>query len=102
MTLMTEKRTLLTVITESAIEETLLKDLEKLGVNGYTVSDARGRGGRGVRDAMWNEVSNIRIEVICTRVLAENLLNYIQSHYYANYAMVAFLHDVEILRPEKF
>ena len=102
MTLMTEKRTLLTVITESAIEETLLKDLEKLGVNGYTVYDARGRGGRGVRDAMWGEVSNIRIEVICTRVLAENLLNYIQSHYYANYAMVAFLHDVEILRPEKF
>ena len=102
MTLTTEKRTLLTVITESAIEETLLKDLEKLGVRGYTVSDARGRGGRGVRDATWGEVSNIRLEVICTRVLAETVLNHIQNHYYANYAMVAFLQEVEILRPEKF
>ena len=102
MTLITETRTLLTVITESAIEETLLKDLEKLGIRGYTVSDARGRGGRGVRDATWGEVSNIRLEVICSRTLAEAVLSYIQSHYYANYAMVAFLHDVEILRPEKF
>ena len=102
MTLITQKRTLLTVITESAIEETLLRDMEKLGVRGYTVSDARGRGGRGVRDATWGEVSNIRLEVICTRVLAETVLNHIQNHYYANYAMVAFLQEVEILRPEKF
>ncbi len=102
MTLTTENRTLLTVITESAIEETLLKDIEKLGARGYTVSDARGRGARGVRDATWGEVSNIRLEVICPRVLAEAILSHIQSHYYANYAMVAFLQDVEILRPEKF
>ena len=102
MTLMTEKRTLLTIITEGAIEEILLRDLERLGVRGYTVSDARGRGGRGVRDATWGEVSNIRLEVICSRTLAETILNHIQKHYYANYAMVAFLHDVEILRPEKF
>ena len=102
MTLTTEKRTLLTVITESAIEELLLKDLDKLGVHGYTVSDARGRGGRGMRDATWGEVSNIRLEVICSRSLAETVLSHIQSHYYDNYAMVAFLHDVEILRPEKF
>ena len=102
MTLKTEKRTLLTVITESAIEEILLKDLEKLGVRGYTVSDARGRGVRGVRDASWGEVSNIRLEVICTRALAEAVINHIQSHYFHNYAMVTFLQDVEIIRPEKF
>ena len=102
MNLSAEKRTLLTVITESVIEEVLLKDMKKLGVRGYTISDARGRGSRGVRDATWGEVSNIRLEVICTRVLAELVLEHIQSHYYDNYAMVAFLQDVEILRPEKF
>ena len=102
MILKTEKRTLLTVITESAIEDTLLKDLDKLGVHGYTVSDARGRGGRGVRDASWGEVSNIRLEMICQRTLAETILNHIQNHYYDNYAMVAFLQDIEILRADKF
>jgi hypothetical protein len=102
MTLLTEKRTLLTVITEAAIEQTLLRDLDNLGVRGYTVSDARGRGGRGVRDAAWDEAANIRIEVICARALAELALNHLHVHYYANYAMVAFLMDVEIIRADKF
>lgn len=102
MTLSTEKRTLLTVITEAAIEEPLLRDLDKLGIRGYTVSDARGRGSRGIRDASWEEKANIRIEFICKRTLAESALNYIQLHYYTNYGMVAFIQDVEIIRPEKF
>jgi hypothetical protein len=102
MTLSTEKRTLLTVITEAAIEQTLLRDLDRLGVRGYTVTDARRRGGRGVRDAAWEEAANIRIEVICPRTQAESVLNHFQARYYADYAMVAFLQDIEILRPEKF
>ena len=102
MTLATETRTLITVITEATIEDTLLRDLDKLGVRGYTVSDARGRGSRGVRDAAWKEAANIRIEVICLRALAETALTHIKTHYYANYAMVAYLQDVEILRPDKF
>ena len=97
-----EKRTLLTVITEAAIEESLLRDLDKLGVSGYTVTDARGRGGRGVRDAAWREAGNIRIEVICNRALAKSVLSHLQIHYYVNYAMVSFMQDVEVLRPEKF
>jgi nitrogen regulatory protein PII len=102
MTLSTEKRTLLNVITEAAIEQTLLRDLDRLGVRGYTVSDARGRGSRGVRDAAWEEAANIRIEVICPREQAESALGHLQARYYADYAMVAFLQDIEILRPEKF
>lgn len=98
----TEKRTMLTVVTESLIENALLADLEKLGVRGYTVSDARGRGHRGVRDANWDEVANIRIEMVCARPLAESVLAHLQARYYANYAMVAWLSDVEVLRPEKF
>ena len=102
MTLTVEKRTLVSVITEAAIENLLLRDLDKLGVRGYTVYDARGRGSRGVRDAAWEETANIRIDVICPRTLAESVLNHLQAHYYTNYAIVAFLQDVEILRPEKF
>ena len=102
MTLTTETRTLISIITEAAIEDALLRDLDKLGVRGYTVSDARGRGSRGVRDAAWDEAANIRIEVICSRTLAESILSHVQTHYYTNYAMVAFLQEVEILRPEKF
>lgn len=102
MTMLTEKRTLLTVITESAIEKVLLRDLDNLGVRGYTVSDARGRGVRGVRDASREDAANIRIEVICTRALADVALQHIHDHYYVNYGMVAFMQDVEIIRVNKF
>lgn len=102
MTLQTEKRALLTVITEATIEQALLRDLERLGVCAYTVSDTRGRGSRGVRDAAWGEAANIRLEIICPRAQAESVLAHLQDRYYADYAMVAFLQDVEILRPGKF
>jgi hypothetical protein len=98
----TEKRVMLTIVTESVIENALLADLERLGVRGYTVTDARGRGTRGVRDANWGEAANIRIEIICARPLADAVLAHLQQRYYANYAMVACLHEVEVLRPEKF
>jgi len=102
MTLQMEKRVVLTVITESAIEKTLLRDFKRLGVRGYTIVDARGQGRRGVRTAAMDESANIRIEVICTRALAESVLEDFLARYYDNFAMVAYLQDIEIIRPDKF
>jgi hypothetical protein len=98
----TEKRTLLTVFTEASIEHVLVKDMDRLGIRGYTISDARGKGSRGVRNADWEESRNIRIEIICARPQAEALLAHLQAGYYANYAMVACVSEVEVLRPGKF
>src|SRR3990167_8207124 len=95
-------RTLLTVICEAALEKKLLADLEALGAPGWTLSDARGRGSRGVRSAGWDTDGNIRLEVICARDLAERLAEHLQDHYYTNYAMVCYLAEVEVRRPEKF
>ena len=95
-------RTLLTVICEAALEKKLLADLETLGAPGWTLSDARGRGSRGVRSAGWDTEGNIRLEVICARDLAERIAHHLLEHYYANYAMVCYLAEVEVLRPEKF
>ena len=95
-------RTLLTVICEAALEKKLVVDLQQLGAPGWTISDARGRGGRGVRSAGWDTEGNIRVEIICTRDIAERIANHLQARYYANFAMVCFLSQVEVLRPEKF
>jgi hypothetical protein len=65
-----ETRKLLTVITEAALESALCEELIQLGASGYTVTDARGRGSRGVRDAGWSSSGNIRIEVVCDTGIA--------------------------------
>lgn len=98
----TEKRTLLTVFTEAALEPLLVADMNRLGIRGYTLSDARGKGSRGVRDADWDESRNLRLEIICGRAQAEAFLKHLHVRYYAHYAMVAFLSEVEVLRPDKF
>ncbi len=96
------KKTLLTIVTEANLESLLLRDLERLGVKGYTLTDARGKGSRGVRNSDWDEAKNLRIEIVCARELAEKVLAHLMERYYAHYAMIAFLSEVEVMRAEKF
>ena len=97
-----ETRKLLTIVTEAVLESDLAELLPKLGATGYTIVNARGRGSRGAREAGWSTNSNIRIEVICEPATADRIAEHLREHYYRNYAMVLYLSDVEVLRPEKF
>lgn len=95
-------RKLLTIITEAALESLLTKELVGLGAHGYTITDARGKGDRGIRNAGWEASSNIRIEVVCDAATAERIAGHLREQYYVNYAMILYLTDVEVLRPQKF
>ncbi|MDX1626047.1 MAG: transcriptional regulator [Wenzhouxiangellaceae bacterium] len=95
-------RKLLTVVTEAALESVLTRELPKWGAKGYTITNARGRGHRGVRRAGWDADSNIRIEVVCDEPTARRIADELQRRYYDNYAMILVLSDVEVLRPAKF
>lgn len=95
-------RKLLTIITEAAVESRLTRELLTLGAHGYTIADARGTGDRGVRNAGWEASSNIRVEVVCDAATAERIADHLREHYYANFAMILYLSDVEVLRPQKF
>jgi nitrogen regulatory protein PII len=91
---------LLTIITEAVLESLLMRDLATLGAHGCTVTDARGKGNRGVRNAGWEASSNIRVEVVCDAATAERIADHLRAQYYANYAMILYLTDVEVLRPQ--
>ncbi|MDP3084646.1 MAG: transcriptional regulator [Rubrivivax sp.] len=96
-------RQLLTIISEAALENTLLRDIEELGATGYTITDARGKGGkRGLRDATWAPHANIRLEVLCDVEVAHAIWSALHERYYDNYSMVMYLSEVNVLRPEKF
>lgn len=97
-----ENATLVTIYTESVLESRLINDIERLGATGYTITNARGRGSRGVRSGAWEANSNIRVEVLCGETLATELMAYMRKTYYDNYAMVMYRAGVEVLRPSKF
>ena len=95
-------RKLLTVVTEAALEVTLVREIEALGARGYTITDARGKGSRGKRDATWPKSANIRLEVLCGADTALALCTALSERYSDNYSMVICVADVGVLRPEKF
>lgn len=95
-------RKLVTIITESALEVELCEQLERLGVSGYTVTNARGSGSRGIRDAGWSASGNVRVEVICSQELASRIATLMRDRYYDDYAMILFESDVRVLRSDKF
>ena len=95
-------RRLLTIVTEAALEGRLVQELERLGAHGWTITDARGRGSRGVRNSAWDASANVRIEVVCEPATAEAIADHLRARYAPNYALILFLSEVLVLRPEKF
>lgn len=98
----TTDRKLVTIITEAVLENELCDFLATLGASGYTVTNARGSGSRGVRSAGWSASSNVRIEVVCSAQLAAEIEKQVSERYYADYAMILFESDIHVLRPDKF
>jgi hypothetical protein len=96
------QRKLLTIITEASLERRLLADIKARGAHGYTITEARGEGTRGVRESGFEKAGNIRVEIVCDSVVAERIATWLKEHYYRDYAMILFTQDVEVLRPEKF
>lgn len=79
--------TLVTVVAESTLERSLIGDLERLGIGGYTISDARGRGRHGLRGSGWEHASNIRLEVLCSPECAGQLIDHLRRQYEKDFAM---------------
>jgi nitrogen regulatory protein PII len=93
---------MVTIVTEAALERALVAELEALGVRGFTITDARGKGSRGTRKSDWVQEGNIRVEVICDPALADRIAEHVRDKFYANYAMILFMQDVSVLRSDKF
>jgi nitrogen regulatory protein PII len=93
---------MVTIVTEAALERALVTELEALGVRGFTITDARGKGSRGTRKSDWVQEGNIRVEVICDPALADRIAEHVRDKFYANYAMILFMQDVSVLRSDKF
>lgn len=93
---------LLVVIAEAAIERLLVREVRALGAQGYTVIDVRGAGSRGERAADWEADRSIRLEVIADEAVCVAIADRLVQAYAPNYAVVVYVADVGVLRPQKF
>ena len=93
---------LVVLICEEALAPLLEPELLALGAKGYTITEVRGRGNRGERDARWALSGNIRVEILCNAQTAERILTKVDERFCANFGLVSYALDVEAQRAEKY
>lgn len=98
---------LVVIITESIIENSLVRLIKSLGVKGYTVyRGVTGEGDRGVRSGsggigMIGE--NVRIEtVVPSEDKANTIMREVCEKYFKNYAGIVYSMDAQVVRIDKF
>jgi nitrogen regulatory protein P-II 2 len=92
---------LVTVIAEALLEDQLIADIKRLGARGYSRGEVYGEGSRGLRASEW-EGKNVRIETLVGEATATRILEHLAATYFADYAMVAYVADVGVVRGEKY
>lgn len=97
----TTRLKLVTIIAESILEEKLVRALKQLGARGYTADTARGEGTRGLKGIDW-EGQNVRIETLVSDEAAQRIMEHIAQHYFADYAVIVYSVDAEVLRSGKY
>ena len=91
----------LTIVVESVVGQRVLDDLRACGARGWTVTNARGEGPehRQISDF---EGGNSRIDVIVDEVVSERIWELLERDYFPNFAVTAWLTDVEVARPARY
>ena len=92
---------LVTIVAEPVLEEQIVELLHRLGARGHTVTDSRGAGSRGMR-ASDPPGGGIRIEVVVSAEVADRILGHVAEQYFPNYAVIAFVSSVDVVRGDKY
>ena len=92
---------LVTIVAEEVLAPHLIDEIRKLGASGYTTSEARGAGSRGVRHGRVGEV-NVRIETVVSAAVAARIMAMLAERYFPNHATIAWVADVEVVRGDKY
>jgi nitrogen regulatory protein P-II 2 len=97
----TDPLKLVTIVAEAVLTESVLATLKRLGATGHTVTEVHGEGSRGLRVGELPG-DNHKIEVLVEAPLADEILEFLAAQYFPNYALVAWVSDVVVVRGQKY
>ena len=92
---------LVTIIVEQILQEQIVAKARELGATGCTWSESKGEGSRGARHDVVSG-GNVKIEIVCPGDVAEAILTFVSHNYFENYACIAWLSDVEVMRGARY
>lgn len=91
---------LVTIIAEAVLEERLVQAILRLGAKGYTLTEVRGSGSRGVREG--EPEANVKIEAVVSPEVADRILDHLAERCFAHRAVIAFVETIEVVRGDKY
>lgn len=97
----THELSLITLVAEPVLEDRLTRELAELGATGWTVTDIRGRGTRGIRTGDIPG-QGIRIETLVSPAVADRILTRAAESWFPHYAVVAWESSVRVVRGQKY
>lgn len=93
---------LLTITCEILAQKNILEILNKHDITGYTTYEVDGNGDRGIRGQGLKNEKNVKVEVIMREEKLSDIIEEISRTLFANFAIVLYVTDVGVVRPEKF
>lgn len=92
---------LITIVAETVLRDRITRRLLEWGATGFTVVDSSGRGSRGIRTG---DVpgEGVRIDAVVDSDTADRILSGVEERYFENYAVIAWMTDVQVVRGHKY
>ena len=91
----------LTIVAEALLKDRIVEMIRKKGATGYTLTYVEGEGSRGTRASDW-EGRNLQLETIVAPEVADVLLEELGDTLFQDFAIIAWVVQVEVLRGNKF
>lgn len=93
---------LLTITCEILAQKNIIEILKNHDITGYTTYEVEGNGARGLRGQGLQTEKNVKVEVIMREEKLSDVIEEISRTLFADFALVLYVSDVGIVRPEKF
>jgi len=93
---------LLTITCEILAQKNIIEILKNHEITGYTTYEVEGNGARGLRGQGLQTEKNVKVEVILREEKLSGVIEEISRTLFADFALVLYVSDVGIVRPEKF
>lgn len=92
---------LVTIVAEHILEDRLLRKILALGAKGYTLTQAAGKGSRGVRASEW-EGPDTKIETLVSQDVADRIVDHVADTFFEHYAVIVYVQDAAVIRGDKY
>jgi nitrogen regulatory protein PII len=102
--MITHARRRIDILVDQPLLRKVTRELNTLGVRGYTVFQSiggRGEGGAWQPDQISDAAAKVMIMVVASDDVAQRLIDHFAPHL-ADYGMVLYVSTVEVIRAEKY